>query len=134
MADGVRFILRMEMMDFIMDTLPFGHIAELRSNHWLSLAIARSADGGRGEIRTHGTLRPSGFQDRRNRPLCHPSKERKIEWRCEWEKVFPKAFRRRIALPGFAGSRDKTVAPCCALRRRGRRQSTTLPPVQEVGA
>lgn len=29
--------------------------------------------GGGGGIRTHGTLRPSGFQDRRNRPLCHPS-------------------------------------------------------------
>lgn len=30
-------------------------------------------DGGGGGIRTHGTLRPSGFQDRRNRPLYHPS-------------------------------------------------------------
>ena len=29
--------------------------------------------GGGGGIRTHGTLRLSGFQDRRNRPLCHPS-------------------------------------------------------------
>ena len=34
----------------------------------------RFADyGGGGGIRTHGTLRLSGFQDRRNRPLCHPS-------------------------------------------------------------
>ena len=28
--------------------------------------------GGRG-IRTPGGLRLNGFQDRRNRPLCHPS-------------------------------------------------------------
>jgi hypothetical protein len=30
-------------------------------------------DGGGGGIRTHGPLRVSGFQDRRDRPLCHPS-------------------------------------------------------------
>ena len=29
---------------------------------------------GGGEIRTHETFRPSGFQDRRNQPLCHPSR------------------------------------------------------------
>ena len=29
---------------------------------------------GEGGIRTHGTLRPSGFQDRRDSPLCHLSK------------------------------------------------------------
>ncbi len=29
--------------------------------------------GGGGGIRTHGTFRLSGFQDRRNRPLYHPS-------------------------------------------------------------
>jgi hypothetical protein len=29
--------------------------------------------GGGGEIRTHEAFRPSGFQDRRNQPLCHPS-------------------------------------------------------------
>ncbi len=28
---------------------------------------------GEGGIRTHGALRHSGFQDRRNRPLCHLS-------------------------------------------------------------
>ena len=28
---------------------------------------------GGGEIRTHEAFRPSGFQDRRNQPLCHPS-------------------------------------------------------------
>jgi hypothetical protein len=31
-------------------------------------------NGGGGEIRTRGTLRPVGFQDRCIRPLCHPSK------------------------------------------------------------
>ena len=30
-------------------------------------------NGGRGRIRTHETFRSNGFQDRRNRPLCHPS-------------------------------------------------------------
>jgi hypothetical protein len=29
--------------------------------------------GGGSGIRTHETRRPNGFQDRRNRPLCHPS-------------------------------------------------------------
>lgn len=29
---------------------------------------------GRGRIRTHGPLQDFCFQDRRNRPLCHPSK------------------------------------------------------------
>ncbi len=33
----------------------------------------RGATGGGGGIRTHGALRLSGFQDRRIRPLCHPS-------------------------------------------------------------
>ena len=31
--------------------------------------------GGEGGIRTHGSLRINGFQDRRNRPLCHLSKQ-----------------------------------------------------------
>ena len=33
----------------------------------------RNLDGGGGEIRTHEAFGPSGFQDRRNQPLCHPS-------------------------------------------------------------
>ena len=33
--------------------------------------------GGRG-IRTPGALRLNGFQGRRNRPLCHPSKYERI--------------------------------------------------------
>ena len=33
----------------------------------------RGLHGGEGGIRTHGTLRSSGFQDRRIRPLCHLS-------------------------------------------------------------
>ena len=32
-----------------------------------------SLNGGEGGIRTPGTLRLSGFQDRRDRPLCHLS-------------------------------------------------------------
>ena len=32
-----------------------------------------SQDGGGGGIRTHGRFPDSGFQDRRNRPLYHPS-------------------------------------------------------------
>ena len=31
--------------------------------------------GGEGGIRTHGSLRINGFQDRRNRPLCHLSED-----------------------------------------------------------
>ena len=31
---------------------------------------------GGGEIRTHEAFRPSGFQDRRIQPLCHPSKKK----------------------------------------------------------
>ena len=34
----------------------------------------QNLDGGGGEIRTHEAFRPSGFQDRRNEPLCHPSR------------------------------------------------------------
>ena len=34
---------------------------------------ASAEHSGGGGIRTHGPLRVSGFQDRRNRPLCHPS-------------------------------------------------------------
>jgi hypothetical protein len=30
-------------------------------------------ESGGGEIRTHEAFRPSGFQDRRDQPLCHPS-------------------------------------------------------------
>src|SRR5262245_21877000 len=32
-------------------------------------------ENGGGEIRTHEAFRPSGFQDRRDQPLCHPSGE-----------------------------------------------------------
>src|SRR5216683_1036308 len=40
-------------------------------------ALPPSYEGrGGGEIRTHEAFRPSGFQDRRIQPLCHPS-ERK---------------------------------------------------------
>lgn len=42
------------------------------SSHRFSSASTSSTGGG-GGIRTHGDLRHSGFQDRRIRPLCHPS-------------------------------------------------------------
>ena len=35
--------------------------------------------GGGSGIRTHGALRPAGFQDRCIRPLCHPSGEAQIQ-------------------------------------------------------
>ena len=35
--------------------------------------LRTSDKSGEGEIRTPGTLRYAGFQDRCNRPLCHPS-------------------------------------------------------------
>lgn len=38
-----------------------------------SCAVHEASGGG--EIRTHEAFRPSGFQDRRNQPLCHPSGE-----------------------------------------------------------
>ena len=49
--------------------------------------------GGGGGIRTHGTLRLSGFQDRRIRPLCHPSVNRF----CQYLKfIFEIALRARV--------------------------------------
>jgi hypothetical protein len=35
----------------------------------------RKLKPGGGEIRTHEAFRPSGFQDRRDQPLCHPSRQ-----------------------------------------------------------
>ena len=34
----------------------------------------RKLGSGGGEIRTHEAFQPSGFQDRRDQPLCHPSR------------------------------------------------------------
>ena len=39
----------------------------------MGLSASLRMVGGGGEIRTRGTLRPVGFQDRCIRPLCHPS-------------------------------------------------------------
>src|SRR4030095_8915179 len=44
----------------------------LSSNSQSPIEI-RNLGGGGGEIRTHEAFRPSGFQDRRDQPLCHPS-------------------------------------------------------------
>jgi hypothetical protein len=44
-----------------------------------SLADSTRRSGG-GEIRTHEAFRPSGFQDRRDQPLCHPSDLSECVW------------------------------------------------------
>ena len=38
-----------------------------------AVCFRSTENGGGGGIRTHGWLPNFGFQDRRNRPLCHPS-------------------------------------------------------------
>ena len=40
----------------------------------LKINFAKFTNGGGGGIRTPGASRHSGFQDRRDRPLCHPSR------------------------------------------------------------
>ncbi len=45
----------------------------LRNPTWILVVWLFKNLGGGGEIRTHGTLRYDGFQDRCVRPLCHPS-------------------------------------------------------------
>ena len=39
----------------------------------IGLSCSFYEGSGGGEIRTHEAFRPSGFQDRRDQPLCHPS-------------------------------------------------------------
>jgi hypothetical protein len=50
----------------------------------LSQVLDNKGYGG-GEIRTHEAVRPSGFQDRRNQPLCHPSE--RIVINDQWSPV-----------------------------------------------
>jgi hypothetical protein len=52
---------------------PPGVLIPPKSPHYLGVPseARRAKDGGEGGIRTPGALRLSGFQDRRNRPLCH---------------------------------------------------------------
>src|SRR5438132_10789713 len=46
------------------------------TNTWSAKSTGNAIEGGGGgEIRTHEAFRPSGFQDRRDQPLCHPSQE-----------------------------------------------------------
>src|SRR5437870_478680 len=60
---------------------PFAGIGGQGEFRWICYAeplcnrlCGRGYEGsGGGEIRTHEAFRPSGFQDRRNQPLCHPS-------------------------------------------------------------
>src|SRR6266566_9836673 len=46
-----------------------------RSHEHIRLSSLLTEAGGGGEIRTHEAFRPSGFQDRRIQPLCHPSRQ-----------------------------------------------------------
>lgn len=46
---------------------------ELRSHHTVRFCVHLRRSGGGGGIRTHGDFRLSGFQDRCNKPLYHPS-------------------------------------------------------------
>lgn len=48
------------------------------------LWIRKLSNWGRTGIRTLGTLQFSGFQDRHNRPLCHPSNEFLLAQRGWW--------------------------------------------------
>ncbi len=51
-----------------------------RSLILLLLRIAVAGDGGGSGIRTHGGVNLTGFQDRRLRPLGHPSATRSVHW------------------------------------------------------
>ena len=51
----------------------FSPVADCFRISCFGFSAYRAPRSGGGGIRTHGTLRLSGFQDRRNRPLCHPS-------------------------------------------------------------
>lgn len=97
--------------------------------HWLSGATtvvrscrsARVQGGGGGRIRTHGALRHSGFQDRRLKPLGHPS-----ALQCS---RLPRAPNRRS--PGealFEALRPASAVPC-----RKWREGPALPILLRMG-
>ena len=46
--------------------------SRFRCRHFSDISVSSLVCGGRG-IRTPGSSHFNGFQDRRNRPLCHPS-------------------------------------------------------------
>jgi hypothetical protein len=50
---------------------------------------SKAKAGGGGEIRTHEAFRPSGFQDRRDQPLCHPSGETSSDWKTDYPITLP---------------------------------------------
>ena len=64
---------------------------EKRSNSLIINLLERLSSGETG-IRTPGTSQFNGFQDRRNRPLCHLSKV--LYSKVSWESLFP--FRLRV--------------------------------------
>src|SRR5436190_9461592 len=49
-----------------------------RSHEHTHLSSLLTEAGGGGEIRSHEAFRPSGFQDRRIQPLCHPSRQNEV--------------------------------------------------------
>src|SRR5258705_5021669 len=58
----------------------FSHASDIYFNYnslvySLGISPILNTLGGGGEIRTHGALRHSCFQDKCIRPLCHPSNE-----------------------------------------------------------
>ena len=52
----------------------------MQKRYALAILPASYEENGGGEIRTHEAFRPSGFQDRRDQPLCHPSGKTVDQW------------------------------------------------------
>jgi hypothetical protein len=65
---------------------------------------SKAKAGGGGEIRTHEAFRPSGFQDRRDQPLCHPSGKLSFDF------AIVGAIGNQLALNKFVGQ-----TPACRL-------------------
>ena len=101
-----------------------------------SLAVPRSrvigADGGGGRIRTHGALQHSGFQDRRLRPLGHPSALRRKDRASGYLRVNPIYWRTFISepVPGPGAGMWRWVShPATTVPLRFRSQSRRHSPI-----
>jgi hypothetical protein len=71
--DSVNLPIKIQQMYWIRTSISFTHLFSSRGKSVLRLELTL-ATGGRGEIRTHGTLLTfNGFQDRRHQPLGHSS-------------------------------------------------------------
>ena len=88
--------------------------------------------GGRGGIRTPGTSRFNGFQDRRNRPLCHPSGgDRHNAASPDGPVVRSRSGGRRRRFPSpraFSRLREAADQPICAGRQHDHADRTTIAP------